>query len=212
MELNREEIEEAPIMIAPIAPAARTARTPRITAVDRELPAEGPAGESLHQILPAVYDELRRLARRQRRRLAAGQTLDTTALVHEAYLKMSGRAEWQGESHVLGAAAIAMRQILVDYARQRTALKRGGSVAPLSLAEVSATHDQARQILALDLALRDLEAVGERLVRVVECRVFAGLSEEETAAALSTSLRTVQRDWARARAWLRGAVANGGLS
>jgi RNA polymerase sigma factor (TIGR02999 family) len=174
--------------------------------------AAGTGGETLQQILPAVYEELRRLARRQRRRLAAGQTLDTTALVHEAYLKMTGHAGWQGESHVLAAAAIAMRQILVDYARQRSALKRGGGLACVQLEDRSAAHDQARQVLALDFALRDLAAVEKRLVRVVECRVFAGFSEEETALALSTSLRTVQRDWARARTWLQGAIGNGGLS
>jgi RNA polymerase sigma factor (TIGR02999 family) len=175
-------------------------------------PGSAGSGETLQQILPVVYDELRHLARRQRRRLAAGQTLDTTALVHEAYLKMTGHEDWQGESHVLGAAAIAMRQILVDYVRQRSARKRGGGLANVPLEESSAAHDQARQVLALDLALRDLATIDERLVRIVECRVFAGFSEEETARALSTSLRTVQRDWARARAWLQGAIGNGGLS
>jgi RNA polymerase sigma factor (TIGR02999 family) len=169
-----------------------------------------PTAANLHHLLPTVYDELRRLARRQRRRLSAGQTLDTTALVHEAYLKMAGRPEWEGESHVLAAAAIAMRQILVDYARQRASLKRGGGQAVGVLEDWSAADDQARQVLALDFMLRDLAAVDERLVRIVECRVFAGLSEEETALALSTSLRTVQREWARARAWLKQALVPGG--
>ncbi|HEV8579199.1 MAG TPA: ECF-type sigma factor [Thermoanaerobaculia bacterium] len=182
-----------------------------IALAERQSPA-GDGRETLQQLVPMVYEELRRLARRQRRRLAAGQTLDTTALVHEAYLKMTGHGDWQGESHVLAAAAIAMRQILVDYARQRSALKRGGGLSAVPLEEHSAAHDQARQVLALDLALRDLAAVEERLVRVVECRVFAGFSEQETARALSTSLRTVQRDWARARTWLQGAFGNGGLS
>jgi RNA polymerase sigma factor (TIGR02999 family) len=167
------------------------------------------AGEGLHHFVPAVYEELRRLARRQRRRLPGGHTLATTALVHEAYLKMAGCAEWQGESHVLAAAAIAMRQILVDYARQRSSLKRGGGQAVVSLEDYSAADDQARQVLGLDMALRDLARVDERLVRIVECRVFAGYSEEETARALSTSLRTVQRDWSRARTWLKEAMEIG---
>jgi RNA polymerase sigma factor (TIGR02999 family) len=102
-----------------------------------------------------------------------------------------------------------MRQILVDYARQRSSQKRGGGQALAVLEEGCAADDQARQILALDFALRDLAAVDERLVRIVECRVFAGFSEEETARALQTSLRTVQRDWARARTWLREAVTPG---
>ena len=172
--------------------------------------AMGTPGTDLHHLLPVVYDELRRVARRQRRRLSGGETLATTALVHEAYLKMADRPAWEGESHVLGAAAMAMRQILVDYARQRASLKRGGGLDPVQLDERSAADDQACRVLALDLALKDLATVDERLVRIVECRVFAGLSEEETARALGTSLRTVQRDWARARAWLRDAVVPGG--
>jgi RNA polymerase sigma factor (TIGR02999 family) len=171
---------------------------------------KGPPGAgALHHLLPTVYDELRRVARRQRRRLSGGETLATTALVHEAYLKMAGRPLWEGESHVLGAAAMAMRQILVDYARQRTSQKRGGGLEPVRLEECSEADDQACRVLALDLALKDLAAVDERLVRIVECRVFAGFSEEETAQVLQTSVRTVQRDWARARAWLREAVTPG---
>jgi RNA polymerase sigma factor (TIGR02999 family) len=158
-----------------------------------------------------VYEELRRVARRQRRRMPAGQTLDTTSLVHEAYLKLSGNtAGWQGETHFLGAAALAMRRILVDYARERSSQKRGGGHTPAQLDERTAADDQSRQVLFLDLALRDLAAVDERLVRIVECRVFAGMSEEETARALGTSLRTVQREWARARTWLKEAVLPGG--
>lgn len=167
--------------------------------------------EDLNRLLPGLYDDLRRMARRQRRRLSGGDTLATTALVHEAYLKIADRPEWQGESHLLGVAALAMRQILVDYARQRRSLKRGGGQERAVFEEDIAADDQARQVLALDLALRDLAAVDERLVRIVECRVFAGFSEEETARALQTSLRTVQRDWFRARAWLKEAVVPGGV-
>lgn len=163
-----------------------------------------PGGAALHHLLPDLYDELRRLAHRQRRRLSAGQTLATTALVHEAYLKLSGReASWNDETHLLSAAALAMRQILVDHARQRTSQKRGGGQVAEAFDESTSADSQALQVLALDLALRDLAAVDERLVRIVECRVFAGYSEEETAKALSVSLRTVQRDWARAKDWLR---------
>lgn len=180
-------------------------------AMEFEKPPEAaPGGEPLHDLLPAVYDELRRVARRQRRRLPGGETLATTALVHEAYLKIAGRPEWECRSHLLGAVSMAMRQILVDYARQRGSLKRGGGIDPVPFEERSAADDQACRLLALDLALRDLAAVDERLVRIVECRVFAGLSEEETARALAVSLRTVQRDWARARSWLKEAVVPGG--
>lgn len=165
--------------------------------------------ETLTEMLPVVYDELRRLAHLQRRRLAPGQTLETTALVHEAYLKLSARPGWNDDNHFYSSAARAMRQILVDYARQRTARKRGGGVPASDLEEGQAADRQSLQMLALDLALRDLAAVDERLVRVVECRVFAGYSEEETAQTLATSLRTVQREWGRARAWLHDALTPG---
>ena len=168
--------------------------------------------EPLTDMLPAVYDELRRLAHLQRRRLTPGQTLDTTALVHEAYLKLSARpGGWNDDNHFFSSAAQAMRQILVDYARQRTSLKRGGGAMATHLEEGRMADHQALQMIAMDLALKDLAAVDERLVRVVECRVFAGYSEEETARALATSLRTVQRDWMRARAWLRDAIAPGDM-
>jgi len=184
-----------------------------VTKPDLRQPVElmdDPDRETLQALLPAVYEELRRVARRQRRRLSPGRTLDTTALVHEAYLKLSGQTEgWRGQPHLLAAAARAMRQILVDYARQRRSHKRGGGQTPACLDEHAIADDQARSMMALDLALRDLASFDERLVRIVECRVFAGYSEEETAQALATSLRTVQRDWARARAWLRQSLAPG---
>ncbi len=179
-----------------------------------------PEPQTLHALLPEVYEELRRLARRERRRLVAGQTLDTTALVHEAYVKLAGAGSaWEGRSHVMAVAARAMRQILVDYARRRGSLKRGGGQVgqggqggstAVDLAVSPAADQQAGRVVALDLALKDLAGVNERLVQVVECRVFGGLSEEETAQALAVSLRTVQRDWARARAWLKQAVTPGG--
>lgn len=152
-----------------------------------------------------VYEHLRRTARRQVARGWASRTLDTTALVHEAYLQLAGetKVEWQDRQHFFAIAARAMRRILVDHARYRGALKRGGARPPVDIDRVAAsTSDKLELVLMIDEAVTNLEAFNERLARVVECRYFAGLSEEETAAALGTSLRTVQRDWMRARAWL----------
>ena len=166
---------------------------------------EGRTG-AFDQLLPLVYHDLRRLARAQLRRRAPGATLDTTGLVHEAYLKLvdQSRASWRDRGHFFAVSAMAMRHILVDHARRRTRHKRGGeaSVLPLDEARVAIARD-AEQLVALDLALQRLQQVDERLVRVVECRYFAGYSEQETAEALGVSLRTAQRDWLKARAWLR---------
>jgi RNA polymerase sigma factor (TIGR02999 family) len=157
-------------------------------------------------LVPLVYEDLRRLARAQLRR-QPGRSLDTIGLVHEAYLRLVDQtaANWQDRSHFLAVAAIAMRQILVDRARARLRQKRGAGqvVEPLEDDEVAAVAADAEQMLIVDDALRRLADVDPRLVRVVECRYFAGLSEAETAQALGTSLRTVQRDWLKARAWLR---------
>lgn len=155
------------------------------------------------RLLPLVYGELRRMARGQLRRHASTPTLDATGLVHDAYLKMVRQAglEARDRGHFLAIAARAMRQILVDRSRRRTADKRGGEATPMSLdeaPEIAAADD--RLVLDVDEALARLP---ERLARVVECRFFAGLSETETAEALGASLRTVQRDWKRARVWLR---------
>lgn len=161
---------------------------------------------ALEKLVPLVYDDLRLLARRQRRRLPAGETLNTTALVHEVYLKLRGNAGpgWQDRAHFLAVASRAMRQILVDYARRRGAGKRGAGAAVLPLDERdAAVARDADRILALDEALEGLGRLDPRLPRIVECRFFGGLTEEETAQALGVSTRTVQRDWLRARAWLR---------
>lgn len=152
-----------------------------------------------------VYQHLRQTARRQVARGWAGSTLDTTALVHEAYVQLAGETavEWQDRQHFFAIAARVMRRILVDHARYRGARKRGGGQAAVDIDRVAlSTNDQLELVLIVDEALTRLEAFNERLARVVECRYFAGLSEEETAQALGTSLRTVQRDWMRARAWL----------
>jgi RNA polymerase sigma factor (TIGR02999 family) len=166
------------------------------------------AGESdaFGRLVPLVYDDLRRIARGQLRRLSPGQTLDTTAVVHEAYLKLvdQSRASWQDRRHFLAVSAMAMRQILVDYARRRGRLKRGGDAQQEPLEDVpAAVAADAESLLEVDLALGKLAAIAPRLVRVVECRYFAGLSEQETADALGLSLRTAQREWLKARAWLR---------
>jgi RNA polymerase sigma factor (TIGR02999 family) len=169
----------------------------------------GEAG-AFEQMVPLVYQDLRRAARQQLRRLRAGETLDTTGLVHEAYLRLvdQTRATFQDRSHFLAASAMAMRHILIDHARTRGRLKRGGGLTPETLDDRAlAVSADADRLLLIEDALEKLGAVDPRLVRVVECRFFAGLSEEETAQALGISLRTAQRDWLKARAWLRQALA-----
>lgn len=162
--------------------------------------------QAFDALVAAVYDDLRRIARGQRRRGARHDSLATTALVHEAYLKLSEyeRAAWEGRGHFLAVAAVAMRQILVDHAKHRLRKKRGGGAVQTSLdAAMLAVDADATHLLDVDRALGELASSQPRLVRIVECRYFAGLSEQETAEALDVSLRTVQRDWLKARAWLR---------
>ncbi|MDZ3823185.1 MAG: ECF-type sigma factor [Pseudoxanthomonas sp.] len=164
---------------------------------------------ALEVMLPRVYHELRALARRHLAREAAGHTLCTTALVHEAYLKLAGGAgDWRDRAHFFGYAAAVMRNILVDHARRRGAVKRGGDRIPVdwSLAEPS-TEAVAEEVLALDEALGRLAALDPDLARVVELRFFAGLSLEETAEVTGRSPRTVDRDWAKARAFLHQVMA-----
>ena len=168
--------------------------------------------EAFDRLVPMVYDDLRRIARRQLRRGGPGHTLDTTGLVHEAYLKLvdPAKVDWQDRGHFLAVSARAMRQVIIGYARKRSAAKRGGGERPVTPDEAQiAVDDQAERLLALDRALERLGSRDERLARVVECRFFAGLSEEETAQALAVSLRTAQRDWMRARAWLKEELRGG---
>ncbi len=162
----------------------------------------------LSGLLPEAYDDLRRLAHRQIRRFGGTPTLSTTALVHEAYLKLAPSSGiFKDRGHFLALAARAMRQVIVDYARERQAGKRGGGQPALPLDPEHAAADlQAERILVLSDALGRLSAVDERAARVVECRFFAGYSEEETAEALAVSARTVERDWVKAREWLREAL------
>jgi RNA polymerase sigma factor (TIGR02999 family) len=164
------------------------------------------------RMVPLVYDELRRLARRHIRRGPRGQTLNTTGLVHEAYLKLAGSPELRlrDRGHLMAVTACAMRQVMVSRARARLADKRGGGVAPVELEEEQVGMEPAAEwLIDLDRALAGLRDHDERLAQVFECRYFGGLSEEETAEALGTSLRTVQRGWMRGRAWLRDALQAG---
>jgi RNA polymerase sigma-70 factor, ECF subfamily len=161
--------------------------------------------EALNRLMPLVYDELHRLASRHLRHERIGHTLQTTALVHEAYLKLvdQKKANWQNRVQFFAAAAKVMRHILVDYARSRKAVKRGGDYCRLSLDEalISAEEDDP-DLLALDEALNELTAIDPQQSRVVELRVFGGLTVEDTAEALGISPRTVKREWSMAKAWL----------
>jgi RNA polymerase sigma factor (TIGR02999 family) len=160
---------------------------------------------ALSRILPVIYDELRRLAHRQLASEPEGRTLDTTALVHEAYLRLidQTRVEWQSRAHFMAIAATAMRRILIDRARRYRSEKGGGKLrrVPLETANLAA-EDRADVLLALDEALERLAQLNDRQVRIVECRFFGGLTEEETAEVLGIGLRTAKRDWAKARSWL----------
>jgi RNA polymerase sigma factor (TIGR02999 family) len=165
---------------------------------------EGGDREALDRLLPLVYDELRRIAHRELRRERSDHTLSTTEVVHEAYLKLLDQDRLAPGEQVrfLAIAATAVRRALIEHARRRDALKRGGGQRPLTLDEEIAAHDGTDRLLSLDEALTRLAELDERLARVVECRYFGGLTEEETAAALGVTARTVRRDWVKAKAWL----------
>jgi RNA polymerase sigma factor (TIGR02999 family) len=158
------------------------------------------------QLVPLVYDELRRLARSHLRRVPGGHTLNTTGLVHEAYLKLarSPGLRLNDRGHLMAVTACAMRQVLVSRARARLRAKRGSGDRAVELDEDQLGREpDAERLIDLDRALEGLRERDERLARVFECRYFGGLSEEEAAQALGVSLRTIQRGWMRARAWLR---------
>jgi RNA polymerase sigma factor (TIGR02999 family) len=168
-------------------------------------------------LFPIVYDELRSVARRQRGRWNGDTTLDTTALVHEVYLKLTGMENVGARSrvHFLRIASRAMRQILCNYARDRRATKRGGvsphvplEIAGESAVEAAFANDRSGQLADLDDALLRLETIDKRMSDVVECRFFGGLSIDDTAAALDVSPATVKRDWSLARAWLFRELSN----
>ena len=173
------------------------------------------APEAMDQLMPLVYGRLKRIAHRQLAAEAGGHTLSTTAVVHEAYLRLAGQnAMWSDRGQFFAIAARTMRRILIDYARQYQAARRGGqqrSRVALEFLEhgdsgAISIPERADSLLALDEALERLHRMDARLARVVECRFFAGLSEVETSEALGISQRTVSRDWQMARAWLHEAL------
>lgn len=161
--------------------------------------------EALDRLMPLVYEELRRMANHYMRNERQGHTLQTSALVNEAYLRLVDHEniEWQNRSHFFGLAAQAMRRILVDHARSRNYQKRGGAVQQVSLDEAATlAEERAAELIALDEALQELAKLDPRKSRIVEMRYFGGLSGEETAEALGISTATVSRDWETAKAWL----------
>jgi len=160
------------------------------------------------RLTPLFYDDLKRLAHRERARAHAGATLQTTALVNEAYLKLRGTREWSTDVHFLRAAALAMRHALVNHAAARLAGKRGSGIAALSLtAALDVAAEDDATLLALNEALGRLAGESLRLAQVVECRYFGGYDDVETARALGISERSVRRDWTLARAWLHRELA-----
>jgi RNA polymerase sigma factor (TIGR02999 family) len=155
------------------------------------------------ELLPVFYDDLRRIGSRERRRVGAGATLQTTALVNEAYLKLRSVKNWTDERHFLAAAALAMRHALVNYAKAGIAEKRGSGAPHVSLTHAAGLGvDSDEQLVALNDALERLAQESPRCAHVVECRYFAGYSEPETARVLGISERTVRREWTIAKAWL----------
>jgi RNA polymerase sigma factor (TIGR02999 family) len=170
--------------------------------------------DALGKLVPLVYDQLRHLAGHYLRAERIGHTLQPTALVHEAYLRLVGQdqADWQNRAQFMGVAAKLMREILVDYARRRVAHKRGGLAVKVDLDgfDPGGGAPQLEEILAVDEALIRLSGLDPQQGQVVELRYFAGLTVEETAETLGVSTRTVKRDWAMAMAWLRGELAGRG--
>jgi RNA polymerase sigma-70 factor, ECF subfamily len=168
--------------------------------------------EALDRLIPLVYDELHRLAKNYMRKERAGHTLQTTALIHEAYLLLidADKVQWQNRAHFFGVAARLMRQILVAAARERGYQKRGGGAEMVSLDEAMLIDEgQNEDLVALDEALAALAQFDARKARVVEMRFFGGLSEDEISVALDVSVETVRRDWRLAKAWLRRKLSGG---
>lgn len=161
--------------------------------------------QALDRLLPLVYSELRRIAGYRMRHERADHTLNATALVHEAYIKLldANEVSWQNRAHFFAIASRIMRQILISYARKHTAEKRGGGTPDTILEDKEiAIQDRAEELIALNDALDQLASFDERLAKVVEYRFFGGLTIEETAAVLDVSTMTVKRDWTKAKAWL----------
>ena len=203
-------------MLSSASSAHHEDRVGAVTALLQEVVAGETAAEALvERLMPVVYEELRDIARAQRRRYDVG-SFQTTALVHEAYLRMAGQDLVPDRAYVFASAARAMRNVLVDHARRRHAAKRGGEASPLSLTAVGGVADDsadldnfAARLIDIDTALHGLAALDERAARVIECRYFGGLSFDGTAAALDISVATAKRDWRRAKAWLHRALDDG---
>jgi RNA polymerase sigma factor (TIGR02999 family) len=169
--------------------------------------------QAADELFRLVYGELHQIAGGQRRRWGGNETLNTTALVHEAYLKLvrQEEADWESRAHFFAVAAKAMRHILINYAERQVAAKRGGGAVHIPLCDAElATPEASEELLALDRALLELARVHERSSRVVECRFFGGFGIRETAETLAVSQATVERDWAFASAWLRRALLGSG--
>lgn len=174
--------------------------------------AEDGSPEALDEVFEVVYPRLREIARARRRGWQGAETVDTTGLVHEAYLKLasSGTAKFENRAHFFATTAKAMRQVLINYAERQSAKKRGGGAADVTLYEGDAVTDNALdELLSLNTALEKLASLSERQAQVVECLFFAGLNIEETAEALDISPATVKRDWSTARAWLYREMSEG---
>jgi RNA polymerase sigma-70 factor (ECF subfamily) len=166
---------------------------------------------ALDRLMPLVYTELRQLAHRYMRRERPGHTMQTTALIHEAYLRLvdQNQVRWQHQAHFFGIAARLMRQILIEHARSHTRAKRGGGVGTISLDEAAiVSQARATELLALDDALERLATIDPRKSQVVELRFFGGLSVEEAAQVLNIAPNTVLRDWRMAKAWLRREISH----
>lgn len=159
---------------------------------------------ALENLIPLVYEELRRIAKRYMRQQSAGHTFQTTELIHEAYLKLAKQEEqnWQNRAHFFGVAAQAMRHILVDYARSKQSQKRGGWQKVTLDEKVALSIERSEEMLSLDEALKRLAEIDERKSRVVELKYFGGLTNEEVAAVMKISPETVKRDWKFSRSWL----------
>ena len=185
----------------------------QITLLLRELRAG--RRDALNDLVPLVYGELRRLARRQLVRERSGHTLDSVALVNEAFMNLVGQDQLalDNRAHFFGVSANAMRRILVDYARARNADKRGGGAAAIPIDEIEPqlAAPEAARLIELDAALERLSAIDEEATKIVEYRYFAGATEEETARAMGISPATARRRWAFARAWLKRELGDGGV-
>ncbi len=171
--------------------------------------------DAVEELVPLLYNDLRRMAAYYLRRERRGHTLQPTALVHEVYLRLLDQKDvrWQNRSHFFGVAAQLMRRILVDYARSHQAAKRGGALPKISLEQVIVTSkERASELVTLDETLTRLASIDPQQARIVELRVFGGLTVEETAELLDVSPATVKRDWTMAKAWLRREISNRGKS